>query len=85
VSEPQPPNLPPRRKLAVEQPIGGSLVRRSAVWVYAVLTAGLVGAALYMALVAGHSLTSAYVAGPGIGAVWFALRTFMTWGSNARG
>jgi hypothetical protein len=52
---------------------------------YAIATVGLAGLALYMALVEGHEPMSAYVAGPAIGAVWFALRTFMTWGSNARG
>jgi hypothetical protein len=50
--------------------------------VYAALTAGLVGVALYMALVERHALTSGYVAGPGIGALWFALRLFMIWGSR---
>jgi hypothetical protein len=86
VSETPPPELPQRKKLAVEQQIEtGGFVRRGAVWMYAVATVGLAGLALYMALVEGHEPMSAYVAGPAIGAVWFALRTFMTWGSNARG
>jgi hypothetical protein len=49
---------------------------------YAVLVAGLIGLTLYMALAVGHPLTSAYVAGPAIGALWFALRLFMIWGSR---
>jgi len=54
--------------------------------VYAALTIGLAGVAVYMALAGGRPLTSAYVAGPGIGALWFGLRLFMIWGSsNARG
>lgn len=77
MSETPPPFLPPRRKLAVEQPLGGSNVRRGAVWVYAALTLSLVGVALYMALVEQRELASGYVAGPAIGALWFGLRLFM--------
>lgn len=75
---------PPRRKARLpfeERPFGGA-ARRGALLIYAVLTAGLVGVALYMALMVGHPLTSAYVAGPAIGALWFALRLFMIWGSR---
>ncbi|MBX9745969.1 MAG: hypothetical protein K2X34_03645 [Hyphomonadaceae bacterium] len=80
------PNLPPRRKLEIEQPMqAGSLLRSGAPWMYALATLALIGVAAYMALVEGRELLSPYVAGPAIGAVWFALRTFMTWGSNARG
>ena len=77
MSETPPPNLPPRRKLAVEQPLGGSNVRRGAVWIYAALTVSLVAVAFYMAVIEGRELASGYVAGPAIGAVWFGLRLFM--------
>jgi hypothetical protein len=84
VSEEAPPVLPPRKRLAIEQPLGSNS-KRGGLLVYGALTAALVGVAVYMALAAGHPLASPYVAGPGIGALWFALRLFMIWGSNARG
>ncbi|NJM92107.1 MAG: hypothetical protein HC861_05220, partial [Rhodospirillaceae bacterium] len=46
-----PPNLPPRKKLAIEQPLAGSGVRQGAVVVYALVTVALLGIALYMASV----------------------------------
>ena len=57
-------------------------VRRVALVVYSSLAAGLTGVALYMAFVAEHKLTSAYVAAPAIGALWFGLRLFMILGSR---
>jgi hypothetical protein len=85
VSEERPPGEGlPRRKTRLpfeERPVRRA-ARQGALLVYAVLTAGLVGVALYMALAVGHPLTSAYVAGPAIGALWFALRLFMIWGSR---
>lgn len=85
MSEERPPERLPRPKGRLpfeEKPFDGT-VKRGALWVYAALTAALVGVALYMALVVGHPLTSAYVAGPGIGALWFGLRLFMIWGSRS--
>jgi hypothetical protein len=85
VSETEPPReeLPrPKGRLPFEQkPFGGAL-QRGAVLIYGVLTAGLIGLALYMWLVAGHPLASPYVAGPAIGALWFGLRLFMMMGSR---
>jgi hypothetical protein len=52
-------------------------LQRGAVFFYAVLAIGLAVLAVYMALVVGHALTSAYVAAPAIGALWFGLRLFM--------
>lgn len=85
MSDTPPPELPRREKLAIERPIGIGAVSRGAPLFYAALTVLLIGVALYMALVEGHEPMSGFVAGPAIGALWFALRTFMTWGSNARG
>lgn len=85
MSESTPPNLPPRKRLAVEQPLGGSTLNAGRLLIYALITAALAGLALYMAVVQSHALTSPYVIAPAIGAVWFALRLFMIWSSNARG
>ena len=85
MSEERPPEdgLPhPKGRLPFEQERLRQPVRSSALLVYGALTAGLIGVALYMALAVGHPLTSAYVAGPAIGALWFALRLFMIWGSR---
>jgi hypothetical protein len=60
----------------------GKAFKTASLLFYAVLVAGLIGLALYMALVVGHPLASAYVAGPAIGALWFGLRLFMIWGSK---
>jgi hypothetical protein len=85
MSEPEPPRRElPRAKARLpfeEKPFARPL-QRGAVLIYGVLTAGLVGLALYMWLVAGHPLVSPYVAGPGIGAIWFGLRVFMMLGSR---
>lgn len=57
---------------------GGGALRRIGPTVYGVLTVGLAGLTGYMHLVQGHALTSPYVVAPGVGALWFALRLFMT-------
>ncbi len=81
MSDADPPNLPPRKRLDVEQPIGvGGAAQRGAVFVYAIVTVALIGVGLYMALIEQRPLTSPWVAAPAIGAVWFALRLFMIWG-----
>lgn len=72
----------PKGRLPFAQTPSRGAMRSSALFVYGGLVATLIGVALYMALVVGHPLTSAYVAGPGIGAMWFALRLFMVWGSK---
>lgn len=82
MSDQPPPNLPPRRKLDVEQPLGIGGMRQGAVVVYAIATLVLIGVAFYMAVVEQRSLTSAWVAAPAIGAAWFGLRTFMTMNSG---
>jgi hypothetical protein len=83
VSEERPPNLPPRRKLDIEQPIGvGGFAKQGAVVMYALVTIALVGIALYMATVEQRPLMSGWVAAPAIGAVWFGLRLFMILGSR---
>jgi len=52
---------------------------------YSLLTLCLVGLAVYMAFFERHPLDSPFVIAPAIGALWFALRLFMIWGSsNAR-
>jgi hypothetical protein len=85
VSVERPPNLPPRKKLAVEQPLGGNAAQGGRVLIYVAVTLVLAGLAGYNAVVQQLPLTSPYVAAPAIGALWFALRLFMIWGSNARG
>lgn len=80
-----PPNLPPRKKLAVEQPLAGSALNTGRLLIYAAVAVVLGGLAAYNALVQHLELTSPYVIAPAIGAVWFALRLFMIWSSNARG
>jgi hypothetical protein len=81
VSEERPPNLPPRRKLDVEQPIGvGGFARQGAIAIYGLAAIVLAGAALYMAVVEQRPLMSGWVAAPAIGAVWFGLRLFMILG-----
>jgi hypothetical protein len=83
VSEEHPPELPRRKtRLPFEQRPFGGAVRSSALIVYGLLTLGLIGFALYMALVDRQPITSPFVAGPGIGALWFGLRLFMIWGSR---
>jgi hypothetical protein len=85
VSVDPPPNLPPRRKLAVEQPLGGSALKSGKFLVYGAVVAVLGGLAVYNTFVQLQPLTSPYVIAPAIGAVWFALRLLMIWSSNARG
>ncbi|MGE0595190.1 MAG: hypothetical protein AB7P07_02390 [Hyphomonadaceae bacterium] len=75
-----PPAYRPRKRLPIEtQRIGaGSNVRRTGVVIYAILVLMLAGMAFYMGAIERHPLTSPYVAGPAVGAAWFALRLFMT-------
>jgi len=82
MSERRPPLQRPKARLPFEEKPFGGAVQRGALFLYSVLTVGLSGVALYMALVVGHPLTSGFVAGPAIGALWFALRLFMIWGSR---
>lgn len=79
----KPPPLPgTRTRLPFDpQPFKGGL-RRGAVFVYGVLAVGLAGLAFYMGTVQHHPLTSPYVLAPGVGAIWFALRLFMTLGAR---
>ncbi|WP_135210274.1 hypothetical protein [Vitreimonas flagellata] len=81
MSESQPPPPLPRTKGRL--PFDPNAFSRApqkgaAVAVYGVLTLGLIGLAAYMALVEQRPLASSYVAGPAIGAAWFALRLFMS-------
>jgi hypothetical protein len=86
VSDASPPSkLPPRKKLAVEQPLGGSALNNGRLLIYGAVALVLAVLAGYNALVQLMPLTSPYVIAPAIGAVWFALRLFMIWSSNARG
>lgn len=83
MSEEHPPDLPKRRRLDIERPIGvGGMVQQGAVVVYAVVTIALLGVAVYMATVEQRPVLSGWVAGPAIGAVWFGLRLFMILGSR---
>lgn len=68
-------------------PFGGdkasrTSMKQSALVVYGVLVLGLIGVALYMALIEQLPLTSPWVAAPAIGSLWFVLRLFMVWGSR---
>lgn len=83
MSEGLPPDLPPRRKLDIERPIGiGDAAKQGAIVLYALVTLALLGSALYMAFVEQRPLLSGWVAAPAIGALWFGLRVFMLWGSR---
>ena len=85
MSDTPPPTLPRRRKLAIEQPLGGNALKRGKLFLYAAVAIVLGGLAGYNALVQRLDFTSPYVIAPAIGAVWFALRLVMIWSSNARG
>jgi hypothetical protein len=75
----QPPPLPRvKARLPFEERPFKGVVQRGAVFVYAVLALGLAGLAVYMGVVERHPLTSPYVLAPGVGAIWFGLRLFMT-------
>jgi hypothetical protein len=85
VSAEPPPNLPPRKKLAVEQPLRMDRAVGGRLLIYGALAVVLAGVGAYNALIQHMPLTSPYVIAPAIGAIWFALRLFMIWSSNARG
>jgi hypothetical protein len=61
---------------------GKGAQRRGSAHIYAVITAVLVGAAVYMNVIVGHPLLSGYVLAPAIGALWFGLRLFMMLGKR---
>ncbi|GAM99426.1 hypothetical protein U91I_03075 [alpha proteobacterium U9-1i] len=76
--DPPPPAYRTKSRLPFEQqPFKGGL-QRGAIFIYAALAIGLAGLAVYMSVVQQHPLTSPYVLAPGVGAIWFALRLFMT-------
>ena len=88
---PEPERKPPpygalprvKGRLPFEPPRAPSAaMKQSALIVYGLLVAGLIGVALYMALVERLPLTSPWVAAPAIGSLWFVLRLFMVWGSR---
>lgn len=76
------PSNPLQRKtrLPFEQPrtVGGGALKRGSIILYAVLVVALIGVAIYMGWVVGHPLMSPYVVAPSVGALWFALRLFMS-------
>jgi hypothetical protein len=82
VSEDRLSNAPRSRVRLPFGGTGGRSFRVASLVIYAVLTTGLVVVALHAALVLRLSPTSGYVAAPAIGALWFALRLFMIWGSR---
>ncbi len=86
MSEEEPPRRPlPRLKgrLPFAAPDASrASMRQGALIVYGVLVIGLIGVALYMALVRDMPLASPWVAAPAIGSLWFMLRLFMVWGSR---
>jgi len=80
-----PPNLPPRKKLTIEQPMTGASLQTAKLLIYATIAVVLAGLAFYNAVINAMAWTSPYVIAPAVGAVWFALRLFMIWSANARG
>ncbi len=82
MSEEAPPPIASRKRPHFE-PIGfGSSLRSGGILLYGVLVAAMAGIGAYNYTVQGQPLTSVYVAGPAIGAVWFGLRLFMIMGSR---
>ena len=87
MNEPTPPERGRQPRVKGRLPFSApdasrAAMRQGALVVYGLLTAGLIGLALYMALVQQRPVMSPWVASPAIGAVWFALRLFMIWGSR---
>lgn len=72
---------PPRRQWEPKPLLGGG-VQSGAVILYALLTLGLIGVAVWMGLVERRPLVSGWVAAPAIGAFWFGLRLFMMLGKR---
>jgi hypothetical protein len=79
--DPPPNPLQRKTRLPFEQRPRSS-VQQGGIVFYGLLVTGLIGVALYMAFVDRHPLTSGYVAGPAIGALWFGLRLFMMLGGR---
>ena len=74
-----PPELPRHKARLPFEPMQSPLSGRSGkVFLFAVLAVACGAAAAYMALVQGMPWTDMRVIGPGIGAVWFGLRVFMS-------
>lgn len=61
---------------------GQTAAKRGALLLYGLITAGLIGLALYNGLVEGLPLTSPWVLAPAIASAWFVLRLFMIRGSR---
>jgi hypothetical protein len=84
-AEPPPrPELPRvKARLPFDPNAFGKRAQRSgSAYIYAVITAVLVGAGVYMNVIVGHPLLSGYVLAPAIGALWFGLRLFMMLGKR---
>lgn len=79
MSDADPPRPLPRTRarLPFEPNLFQGASRRWALALHLVLAVGLSVLAIYMRQ-AGHAWTSGYVAAPAIGAIWFALRVFMS-------
>ncbi|MCR6643267.1 MAG: hypothetical protein NVV62_01295 [Terricaulis sp.] len=61
---------------------GKAAAKQGALLLYGLITAGLIGLALYNAFVEGLPLASPWVLAPAIASAWFALRLFMIRGSR---
>jgi hypothetical protein len=82
----QPPPRPELPRVKARLPFDpnpfGKTVQRGTIYIYAIITAVLIGVAVYMGAVVGHPLLSGYVLAPAIGALWFGLRLFMMLGKR---
>lgn len=84
-AETPPPRAPlpqVRSRLPFDPNPFGRTVQRGTLYIYAVITAVLIGVAIYMHSAVGHPLFSGYVFAPAIGALWFGLRLFMMLGKR---
>lgn len=78
-----PPPLPrTKSRLPFEPAPFARAAQNGAPVVYGVLLVACVGLAAYMKLVMNMPLMSGYVIAPAIGAIWFALRLFMSWSAR---
>lgn len=82
MSDVRPPPRPRSRWRDLADGVRAPPARSASLVLYMLLTLGLIGVSFYTGLVLRHPLTSGYVAGPAIGALWFGLRLFMIWGSR---